>query len=237
MKTIVRWAQRWLLLLFCCALPAHASVVLMGTRVIYPGNAKEKTLHFHNPDAHPNAVQIWLDDGDETATALTGVSPFIAIPQVFRIEAHRGQMVRLILDETNALPQDRESLFYLNFSQLPTPAQEHNNQLLLLFTHRIKVFYRPAVLANTPGHAAEKLQLRWHADGLHLHNPTGHYVIVRQANLLTHQDTPAFAQAQILAPYADTVWAVPDNTHGSRRLRLLWVNDYGADVATELPIA
>lgn len=63
-------------------------------------------------------------------------------PQVFRIDPSRGQMVRMVYTGDTHLPADRESIFYLNFKQIP--AFEKNkldqNMLVLLVKSRLKVF-------------------------------------------------------------------------------------------------
>ncbi len=50
----------------------------------------------------------------------------------------------------NALPQDRESLFYLNVREIP-PKPDKPNVLQLAMQSRIKLFYRPAaIVPETP---------------------------------------------------------------------------------------
>jgi len=230
-------------LVFCvamlaCAGWARASVVMTGTRVIYPANQAEQTLQFHNPDAHPNVVQVWLDGGDRTSSPDTVETPFVALPQVFRIEPHTGQMVRLLRTDTDALPQDRESLFYLNFSQLPVRKKHHAsaNQLRLMFTSRVKVFYRPeGIDANLPPDIGQQLQLTWRGDALHVHNPSAYHVVVRQADMLQGDAPIPLAQGVTIAPFARTVWTAPEAAASMRGmpLRLVLRNDYGSDVTVE----
>ncbi|MGP6306395.1 fimbria/pilus periplasmic chaperone, partial [Pseudomonas paraeruginosa] len=49
-----------LLVLLASIAQARASVVVTGTRVIYPGEAREKTVQLSNRDAFPNVVQAWV---------------------------------------------------------------------------------------------------------------------------------------------------------------------------------
>ncbi len=44
---------------------ANASVVMTGSRIIYPAAASEHSIQLTNNDNFPNAVQVWLDSGDE----------------------------------------------------------------------------------------------------------------------------------------------------------------------------
>jgi len=223
-----------------CAGLTQASVVMTGTRVIYPAGRQEQTVQFHNPDAHPNVVQVWLDDGDREAAFDTAATPFLAVPQVFRIEPDGGQMVRLLPTDPQALPQDRESVFYLNFSQLPVRRKNApSNQLLLMFTSRVKVFYRPDRLdTDLPPDIAQQLQFAWRDGSLYVHNPTAYHVVVSRAELATDEKALRLADATMIAPFADAAWPVPAtlSSAAGMPLRLTLRNDYGADVTTELRI-
>jgi len=223
-----------------CAGVVQASVVMTGTRVVYPGRLAGQTVQFHNPDAHPNVVQVWLDDGDRAAALDAATTPFLAVPQVFRMEADGGQVVRLLLTDAQALAQDRESVFYLNFSQLPVYKKTaDSNRLLLMFTSRVKVFYRPPGLdANLPPDIAGQLQFSWRDASLHVHNPTAYHVVVSQAALATGAEPLVLAHETMIAPFADAVWRAPADVPSAAGLplRLTLRNDHGADVTTEVRI-
>jgi len=223
-----------------CTAWAQASVVMTGTRVIYPADRDELTLQFHNPDAHPNAVQVWLDAGDHRLMPDEVETPFLVLPQVFRVGSNASQMVRLLLGDASALPQDRESLFYLNFSQMPVQKKTaSDNQLLMMFTSRVKVFYRPGNIEPTlPADLAWRLRLRWQGSTLHVHNPTPYHVVLRQAESLANGKRMELSQGEMIAPFDDAVWHAqkPDAPGEGVRLRLVLLNDYGADVVVERPV-
>jgi len=225
------------LLTLVCTTAVRASVTMMGTRVVYPGRMKEQTLQFQNPDTHPNVVQIWLDDGTQ-GTPETSQSPFLALPQIFRIEPQTGQMVRLVFTGDDKLSQDRESVFYLNFSQLPVQRQADAgvNQLLLMFTSRLKVFYRPAgIAASPPADMAQQLRLAWRDGALHVHNPTAYHVVVARAELLTGAEPVSLMTADMIAPFSNVIWRAPEKISvQGKPLRLVLINDYGAEVVTQL---
>jgi len=218
---------------------AQASVVMGGTRVIYHADAREKTLQLSNTDNHPNLVQIWLDRGNAASTLETADAPFVASPQIFRMEPHAGQMVRLIFTG-EALPQDRESVFYLNFSQVPAlKASEHDaNKLVLMFSSRLKVFYRPKGLAGTPNDMAKQFNVRRVGNAVEVDNPTGYHGVLRGASLVVNGKALPLAESQLLDPASQTRWPLPDGAGNARDalLRLTLVNDYGVDVIHELPL-
>ncbi|WP_246019963.1 fimbrial biogenesis chaperone [Limnobaculum zhutongyuii] len=89
MSLLYRLLKRSRALLLCALVISqysHASVIMNGNRIIYPASAKEKTLQFTNQDPHPNLVQIWLDINNPRSTPTTADAPFVATPQVFRME-------------------------------------------------------------------------------------------------------------------------------------------------------
>ena len=156
-----------------CLGQAQASVVMTGTRVIYPATAKEKTLQLTNTDAHPNLVQVWLDKGNPKSTVESADAPFVVNPQIFRMEPHAGQMVRLIYTG-EGLPQDRESVFWLNVLEVPSSSPDKadaaasNNsagKLQVAFRSQLKLFYRPAKLKGVAADAAQQLKWRIVSEG------------------------------------------------------------------------
>lgn len=75
------------------------------------------------------------------------------------------------------MPQDRESLFYLNVREIP-PKPDKPNVLQLAMQSRIKLFYRPsAIVPETPG-AVWQNQLVFHKQGARwtVNNPTPYFV-------------------------------------------------------------
>ncbi len=129
---------------------AHASVVINGTRVIYRAKDREVTIRLSNEGTAPALVQAWLDTGDPNTTPDESNVPFTLTPPLFRLDPKKGQSLRLIYTQ-EPLPQDKESLFWLNVLEVPPRADggassNDRNLLQLAFRSRIKVFFRPAGL-------------------------------------------------------------------------------------------
>jgi chaperone protein EcpD len=57
------------------------------------------------------------------------------------------------------VPQDRESVFWLNVLEIPPKPVGKANHIQLTVRSRLKLFYRPAGLAGSP--KAAVAQLRW----------------------------------------------------------------------------
>ena len=53
----------------------QAEIVIHGTRVIYPSDAREVTLQVSNNGSKPALVQAWIDEGDPKSTPDQSKSP------------------------------------------------------------------------------------------------------------------------------------------------------------------
>lgn len=138
---------------------ACADIVISGTRIIYSSKSKDVTVNLENKGNKPLLVQSWLDDGRDAVNPQELKIPFIITPPVTRVDAHKGQTVRITWLGQN-VPQDRESLFWFNVLEVPPKAQGADTQNLLqvAFRTRIKLFFRPNGLKGTPEEAVKHLK-------------------------------------------------------------------------------
>lgn len=148
-------------LLLCASMWAqcvHASVVITGTRVIFPGENREVTVRLLNDGTTPALVQAWIDTGNAKQSPEQIAVPFALTPSMFRLDPGKGQSLR-ILYTGEPLPADRESLFWLNVLEVPPKAEgdDDANRIQLAFRTRIKVMYRPAELRGSAAMAADHL--------------------------------------------------------------------------------
>ncbi|MBA1686996.1 fimbria/pilus periplasmic chaperone, partial [Escherichia coli] len=93
---------------------AIADIVISGTRVIYKSDQKSVNIRLENKGNNPLLVQSWLDTGDDNAEPGSITVPFTATPPVSRIDAKRGQTIKLMYTASSVLPKDRESVFWFN---------------------------------------------------------------------------------------------------------------------------
>ena len=183
MINIMRCAMAGLL---CCAVffaaRAEATVVIDGTRVVYPSKQSEVTVQLENKGQVPALMQIWLDAGDERATPEKADVPFAITPPLFRLDGGKSGTVR-VMYTGQPLPSDKESLFWLNVLEVPPKStEEGRNMLQFAFRTRIKVLFRPAGLPGNPARAPYELTWKL-VDGkngkgvaLQATNPTPYYV-------------------------------------------------------------
>lgn len=137
---------------------AQGSVVLGGTRVIYDAGKKESNISVKNPTDKPFLVQSGIKNSDEAGAK----PPFIVTPPLFRLDGKKENVLRII-HTGSLLPQDRESLFWLNVKAIPSSADSDVNMLQIAVNTQIKLIYRPKDLSGTPTDAAKALD--WTIDG------------------------------------------------------------------------
>ncbi|MDF0731654.1 fimbria/pilus periplasmic chaperone [Pseudomonas entomophila] len=157
--------------------PASASVVIATTRVIFPAPETEVTVKLSHEGQHPSLVQAWIDDGRPQAPLDTLQLPFSLMPALFRLEPGKAQTLRLFHDG-EALPSDRETLYWLNVLEVPPKAS--GNALQVSLRTRIKLLYRPVGLSGKAADAHGLLTWRllregrqWHVQA---HNPSPFFV-------------------------------------------------------------
>lgn len=223
---------------------AHASVIITGTRVIYPADAKEVTVKLNNDGTVPALVQAWIDDGDSRIQAQTRAMPFTLLPPMFRIDPTKGQTLRMMYSQ-DPLPADRESVYYLNVLEIPprAKAEDDRNLLQMAFRSRIKIFFRPLGLAGDANEAPAKMTWSVVAGeegkgyALQADNPTPYHVNVTKASISVGGKLYESAPGMV-APFGKRAFALEGLTAqppAPLRMQYETVNDYGAMVPAVFP--
>lgn len=211
---------------------AHAGVIILGTRLIYPGNQSSLNVQLNNQDSSPALVQSWIEDKQGSQAQV----PFIITPPVTRVEGNQGQTLRITFTGTQALPQDRESLYYFNLLDIPPKPskaylKDNPNYLQFSVRSRLKLFYRPSNLPYPPAEAYKKVT--WLAKGgkLWADNPTPYYLTFTQATV----GGKSAPEAVMVAPFSQGEFDVKGVNNG-QKVKWSLINDYGGDVAGESTI-
>lgn len=211
---------------------AQASVIILGTRLIYPGNQSSLNVQLNNQDSSPALVQSWIEDKQGSQAQV----PFIITPPVTRVEGNQGQTLRITFTGTQALPQDRESLYYFNLLDIPPKPskaylKDNPNYLQFSVRSRLKLFYRPSNLPYPPAEAYKKVT--WLAKGgkLWADNPTPYYLTFTQATV----GGKSAPEAVMVAPFSQGEFDVKGVNNG-QKVKWSLINDYGGDVAGESTI-
>ncbi|AKE59128.1 fimbria/pilus periplasmic chaperone [Citrobacter farmeri] len=166
-------------LLSAMMLPAHAGIVIYGTRVIYPAEKKEVAVQLMNEGSSASLVQSWIDEGDTSLPPEKIHVPFMLTPPVVRVPASSGQQLK-IKKMTNGLPENRESLFYLNVLDIPPNNAESTGKNTLKFAmqNRIKLIWRPKGITAVNEESFRKLGLSASGRTLVLKNDTANWITI-----------------------------------------------------------
>ncbi|MFZ3618627.1 molecular chaperone [Leclercia barmai] len=195
---------------------AQAGIVIGGTRLVFDGSKKEASINVNNPDNSPYLIQSWI----EAAGDSTQKPPFIITPPLYRLDKGQQNVERVVL--TGALPQDRESLFWLNIKSIPS-ATTVENSLQIAVKTRIKLIYRPAGLKrSTPEEQADKLTWRRSGNKIEVTNPTD-YVMNFNEITVGGKKVP---EATWILPHSQTAISLPAQiTSGAVVFKL--ISDFG----------
>ncbi|ECB7890597.1 fimbria/pilus periplasmic chaperone [Salmonella enterica subsp. enterica serovar Typhimurium] len=150
-----------------------AGVALGATRVIYPQDAKQASINVTNSDPHDSfLVQSWVSDdkGNKVPT-------FVVTPPLFILKPGKVNILRMIYSGP-ALPEDKESVFYLNSKAIPSLDKStlSGNSLQIATQSVIKLFVRPAHLTVKPADAAAMLRCQAEGTNLNVSNPSPYFV-------------------------------------------------------------
>lgn len=223
---------------------AQASVVVAGTRVIYPSNSRDVSVRVTNNGEVPALVQAWLDNGDASVKPEELDVPFSITPSIYRLDPTKTQIMRLVFLGAQ-LPADRESVYWLNVLEVPPKpsAGTGENYLQFAIKTRIKVFYRPVGLPGSPEAAMHTL--KWSVTSvnegvvtLRVDNPSPFHVSFAEVRLQTATGLMAEALNGMVVPQGSlqlTFKPAAGAGAGAAaaqpvRVQFKAVNDYGAFV-------
>ena len=224
--------------------PAHAGVVIGGTRVVFPAGKRDVSIRVENKGDAPALVQVWIDDGDERSTPETARAPFAMTPPVFRIDPGRGHALRIV-HVGDTLPVDREKLYWLNVLEIPPKPTDSDgaNTLQFAFRHRVKLMHRPADLSMTPAKASSALRWSIDRDGeplrLRVTNASPYVVSFNDVSVAGgDEDKSTSLGGGMVLPGASTTFALPAalRSFAGGDVSFATINDYGAIVPSTSPV-
>lgn len=234
------------LLALMASISSWANVTMTGTRIIYRSDVRSVDVNLANNANIPFVVQTWFDagninDGPESKTNV----PFMATPASFRIQARAGQVVRVSHTSSRRLPEDRESVFYFNFQQIPPSnaggaATDGRNKMLVVLRNRVKLFYRPSRLGNLPANVISTIKAsparEGNRIGVTLTNTLPFYLNVSRIQLNGTSGSPQ-AAADMVNPFGSrTFWFTRATSSGNNTISLTVINDQGAGISGDIPL-
>ncbi len=216
------------------------------SRIILEDGATESSISFTNRGKVPLLVQIWVDDGESELKAAAKKASYYVNPPVFRVDPAGAQVVRIFLSN-KSLPQDRESVSYLNALYVDpagTPPVVKDNAVAAAIKfsirHRIKIFYRPKTLSATRDRAPQPVVARMLGDdSVEITNPSAYHVtLAGQLSLRSGTDTIDVLDG-MLSPFEKRVVKLREgsrNSSGWTTLTYRVLNDFGGLNSYEHPL-
>ncbi|WP_333681114.1 fimbria/pilus periplasmic chaperone [Dyella sp.] len=247
---ILRCARAWLA---CCVIgmlanPIHAGVVVASTRVIYPAQESQVTVHLSNDEEKsPLLLQAWIDDGREQETPAQLDMPFLLTPPVFRMEPGKAQVLRIRYLKDKPLPADKESVFWLNVLEVPPKPKaaegKDSNTLQLAFRTRVKLFFRPkdlkGAVEDAPRRLSWKLLQEDSKQVLQVENPSAYYVSFEKVSLVIDGKEVKSDDPQMVAPGSKQRFVLGE-THlaegAKAEVQFTNIGDYGQVVPHTAPL-
>ncbi|REG51217.1 chaperone protein EcpD [Paraburkholderia sp. BL6669N2] len=216
-----------------------ASVTIGGTRVVYSLEQREVTVKLENDSRSPSLVQVWMDDGKADAKPGEVKVPFVITPPIFRMDPKKAQTLR-VMYTGEPLPQDRESVYWLNVLDIPPKAKAAAdvNTLTLAYRTRIKVFVRPGKLPGEPEDAPAQLSWKIAAstDGkdqaVSVSNPTPYYVSFSEIHVESGGHTFSSQRGGMVPPHASVVLPIAkmNAVAAGAKVHYVAISDYGGPI-------
>lgn len=199
---------------------AEPGLQLGATRLIYNGTATQATVDVKNSDSHAYLIQSWVSDLNGKKDKDT----FITTPPLFKLEDNSSNTVRVVYTG-KALPQDSESVFWLNIKAIPSREKTDKNTLTIAIKSQIKLFYRPEALKDKVNDAYNHVRFTEKNGQLVIVNPTPFNVSFNDIKI---NNTP-IKDAVMVSPFS----SMNVNMKVSPGQKVYWnaINDYGGITA------
>lgn len=212
--------------------PVHAGIVIYGTRVIYPAEKNEITLQLMNQEQNASLVQAWIDDGNTSLPPEKIQVPFLLTPPVVRVPGNSGQQLK-IKKMPNMLPNNKESLFYLNVLDIPpnNPAYAGKNVIKFAMQNRIKLFYRPAGIAPVNSATFKKIVLVRNGKDFIIKNDNANWVTVAEVKVGSVKIND---KSVMVAPFSSEPVMVKSSNANQYKLTI--INDYGSFISDSVSL-
>lgn len=205
---------------------AQAAVTVGATRLIYDAKQNEANLTVSNrEDDSPYLVQSWVSQYGAGNDA--SLDTFIVTPPLFRLDANKENILRVIFTGGAAVPQNQESLFLMNVKAIPAMRDDQRdaNVLQIALKTTIKLFYRPAGLPGSPKEAVAALDWKAAGDTLSVDNASKFHVVVSEVKV---NGTALSTQTDVLKPGEHRV--LPVKAKSGDQISLSYIDDYGTSI-------
>lgn len=190
-----------LLLLPSFMLFANTEGVYLGkTRVVFNSSHESESLPVTNASSKSMwLLRSWITD-DKSESKSNGF--FLVTPPLYRLDP--DNTINLKINKLSGkLPEDKESLFYVNVMSIPpTSGSLDSSQITLAINNKIKMFYRPASIDDSKKiqDAYNNVKIKKQKGDLVLVNPSPYYITL--TNILLN-GIPGKNDGVMLSPFGE----------------------------------
>lgn len=218
-----------IILALCLVNTVSASLNPDRTRIVLDEKKGPVVITFTNSNQiEPSLAQAWLEDA-RGHKVLSGALSIL--PPMQRVNA--GNKVSFRVSKTaqaSTLPDDRESLFYLNVREIPQKSEKKNTLTFALQT-RMKVLYRPDAIARKNIHDEDstfsELEIIRESSAISIRNASPYHISAVKMRT-GERNAMGLPFQTVIAPFStNNLHAITSKM--SDRIILTVVNDYGAN--------
>lgn len=214
-----------------------AGVMPSQSRIIYRAGEKSQAIMLANTNSYPVVVQTWVDNGEGTPD--TKNIPFLTAPSVFRLEASGIKGISVLYNNT-PLPQDRESLFWLNILEIPPEKKSvlADNKILVGLNMQIKLFYRPRQIGITPEEAVKKITCQAITRRtIQCLNPSPvHISGIGLTNSTTNESLRSENNDYLFKPLSHKTFTSSRDVNTGSTLKIAYINDAGEQLSASVGV-
>lgn len=224
-----------MLMLLVLTQSAQAAFVINSTRYIYNQDDNSIPVEVSNKSDRRYGGQISVyQDGAAKGEIDTDSAVVLPSPPVFKINPNAKQRVNLRMINKGTLPQDRETLFWLNILEIPLAdggSSTAGNSISLAMSVKLKLLYRPSSIAKARRDAESKVTYKRENGQLVLTNNTPFYFAVSKimldGNEINNISAEARGDLQKFVPFSSVNIALGKAKKFSE-VQIKAIDDWGA---------
>ncbi|TNH45442.1 fimbrial biogenesis chaperone [Photorhabdus luminescens] len=219
-------------LLGCPISSAQAEGVgINATRIIYRADSHAATASLRNSSKEAvYLMQVTVSSTPEGSK----IAPFVVTPPLFRMEPGSQNQVRII-KTGQALPADRESLFWFTAQAIPLSPESDNpagkqitGGVQIALANTIKLMYRPQGLPISAEKGFGTLHFKPTAEGITVTNPSPYYITFTSLKVGGQELMTKQQKENMVSPFS--ALALPlKGAHYPAKVSWTVINDLGGE--------
>ncbi|MER2470821.1 fimbrial biogenesis chaperone [Photorhabdus laumondii] len=204
-------------------------VSIDATRIVYPADSHATTASVRNSSKET----IYLMQMTVSTAPQGGkTAPFVVTPPLFRMEPGSQNQVRII-KTGQALPADRESLFWFTAQAIPLSSESNTPSgkqitggVQVALANTIKLMYRPSGLPVAPEKGFGSLHFKPTAEGITVTNPSPYYITFASLKVGGQELMTKQQKENMLSPFS-ALFLPLKGAHYPAKVSWTVINDLG----------